>query len=258
MGDEGEFIFNDQFYSLYATTAEAEGGYTMSAATYAERFIHPDDIWRMAHEITLIKGTEDQKSLHTIEHRIIRRDGEVRHIAVRYMQYMNNQTGSIKTIGANQDITDSKIAEEKLLAAKQAADAANLAKSKFLANMSHEIRTPLNGIMGMLQLMQMQTTDETSREHAAEALSSCSQLSLLLGDILDLSRIEADRLVLEHKPFVLQDIMESVSTLFGPSADQAGADGELRGRRRHSPPCGRRLQAATDTQQPGWQCDQVH
>ncbi len=217
-----EFTFNDQFFSLYGTTVEREGGYTIPAAEYVQEFFHPDDMWMMDREIERIIDTDDVDAPQMVEHRIIRRDGEERHMAVRYKQLRDRLGKTIKTIGVNQDITDRKRTEQKLIEAKLAAETANQAKSEFLANMSHEIRTPLNGIIGMLQLIQLKTPDNTSSEYATTALSSCKRLARLLGDILDLSRIEANRMSLAQEPFALQGVMESVETLFRSSVNQAG------------------------------------
>lgn len=220
--DTISYTFDDQFYSLYSTTAEQEGGYTMSAETYVQTFVHPDDIPLVTAEIEGARHKTTLDPFTQLEHRIIRRDGETRFIAVRYKRILENRGRSIKVIGVNQDITHRKRIEEKLVAAKRAAEDANQAKSHFLANMSHEIRTPLNGIMGMLQLLQMTDLSPKPRQHTDMAIDSCKRLSQLLGDILDLSRIEAGEMTLIHQPFTLQDVMESVGKMFGPAASQAG------------------------------------
>ncbi|HTY51840.1 MAG TPA: PAS domain S-box protein [Methanomicrobiales archaeon] len=110
----GIFIFDDRFYKLYGTTAEREGGTRMSAEKYAREFCHPDDVHMVADEVKKAIETTDPGFTSTIEHRIIRRDGDVRHIVVRYSITKDAAGRTIRTQGANQDITDRKKAESAL------------------------------------------------------------------------------------------------------------------------------------------------
>jgi diguanylate cyclase (GGDEF)-like protein/PAS domain S-box-containing protein len=113
--DEGkqEFIFDDAFYALYGTTAEREGGYRMARNEYFRRFLHPEDLARVmkfSDENRLRRGTELPAS-H--EHRAIRRDdGRVMHVATRVRVVRDEEGRIVKVIGANQDITEQKRAEE--------------------------------------------------------------------------------------------------------------------------------------------------
>jgi PAS domain S-box-containing protein len=108
------FTFNDRFYALYGTTAEREGGYQMSAETYAREFLFPEDMHIVAEEIAKGLATTDPDAAGTVEHRIRRRDGEIRHIVVRISAIKNSEGLTIKTRGVNQDITERKRAEEEL------------------------------------------------------------------------------------------------------------------------------------------------
>jgi hypothetical protein len=111
----GLFTFNDRFYALYGTAAEREGGYQMSAETYAREFLLPEDVHVVADAIARSQATADPNASHQLEHRIRRRDGEIRHVAVRISVIRDPQGRTIKTRGVNQDITARKRAEEALL-----------------------------------------------------------------------------------------------------------------------------------------------
>ena len=99
---------------------------------------------------------------------------------------------------------------------KKKAELANAAKSQFLANMSHEIRTPLNGVLGMLQLIKSGVANDELEQYADMAIRSGTRLTNLLGDILDLSRIEAGRMPIVKKPFAMDDIFASLAETFSP------------------------------------------
>ncbi|MCB4361399.1 ATP-binding protein [Quatrionicoccus australiensis] len=111
---------------------------------------------------------------------------------------------------------------QTLLLAKEAAESANRAKSVFLANMSHELRTPMHGIMGMIQLVRGRVGDAKAQRQLDMARESANRLLLIINDILDISKIEADRLVLDVADFKLDRVLDNVVSLVGLSAEHKG------------------------------------
>jgi signal transduction histidine kinase/CheY-like chemotaxis protein len=121
-----------------------------------------------------------------------------------------------------EEVTQRKNIQSDLILMKDKAEAANQAKSEFLANMSHEIRTPLNGVLGMLQILLVTCQDDKQREYIQTAIASSRQLTDLLSDILDLSRIEAGKLIIRKEAFDARELGRSVREIFTHFAEQKG------------------------------------
>jgi len=112
------FTFNDQFYAMMHTTAEREGGYTMSSTHYAQRFVHPDDAALVGVEIGKALTTTDPNYRGEVSHRVYFGDGEPGYVTVRFTVEQDEHGHTIRTLGANQNVTAAKLAElerERLL-----------------------------------------------------------------------------------------------------------------------------------------------
>ncbi len=144
------------------------------------------------------------------------------------------------TVGFARDITDRKQVEEELARhrqhlkelvrertvelteAKVAAETANRAKSTFLASMSHELRTPMNGIMGMIEMAKRRMADPAGLDQLNKARTAADHLLGVINDILDLSKIEAERLALEEAPLQLGEVIGNLVGLLGHRAAEKG------------------------------------
>jgi PAS domain S-box-containing protein len=112
------YVFNDPFYALYGTTAEQEGGYRMTRQEYASRFMHPDDLPIFYNIVEQNDRRSGPEFVTNVEHRIVRRDGDVRHILAQTRVIKDDSGHPLRIYGANQDITERKLVEkdrEKLI-----------------------------------------------------------------------------------------------------------------------------------------------
>jgi signal transduction histidine kinase/CheY-like chemotaxis protein len=142
----------------------------------------------------------------------------------RWIRAYDHATPDGGRVGLRLDITVEKEQQAALEAARAAAEAANRAKSAFLANMSHEIRTPMNGVVGMAELLCDTGLNEEQRLFAETIRSSGEALLVIINDILDYSKIEAERLTLRPEPFDLERTIHEVTMLLQPRARARGIE----------------------------------
>ena len=175
--------------------------------------IHPED--RAELQRVYDKGHGD-----VLEFRIIYRDGSLRYVREKFETVQDDSGAVVSTFGYLQDITDSKLTELELLAAKEAAETANKAKSEFLSHMSHELRTPMNAILGFGQLLQATPggrLKDKGPEFIDHIVAAGEHLLTLIDDVLDLARIESGRVRLSMEAVdpgvVLKSCVDLVQTL---------------------------------------------
>jgi PAS domain S-box-containing protein len=168
--------------------------------------IHPDDVQRAR----LLFARQVEGEVIDSEYRIRTPDGKEKWIRDRAFPIRDEAGELTRIVGIAEEITERKQYELELVHARKGADAANQAKSRFLANMSHEIRTPMNGVLGMIQLLLETDLNPEQREYADVAETSGRVLLALIDDILDLSKIEADKIAIENIAFDLRQTVEDV------------------------------------------------
>ena len=182
-----------------------------------EQRVHPDDLEETHERVqAAIRGDCEFNT----EFRIIRPDGDVRHIRASATVRRNLSNCAVRVIGVNSDITELRRARER-------AEEANRAKSEFLASMSHELRTPLNGVLGMVELLSNTPVDDRQKNFLAACQQSGQTLLQLINDILDLSKIEADQLELDIHTFELKPLISETVGMLAWHTEQKGLATEI-------------------------------
>ena len=155
-------------------------------------------------------------------YRVARNDGKEVWVE-GVLELFTDETGRPRRmVGAIRNVTLAHQAEQRLVQAIAAAEAANRAKSQFLATMSHEIRTPLNGVLGMAQAMEADDLSRAQRARLGIIRESGQSLLAILNDVLDISKIEAGKLELEMADFDLGDVAGSARHAFAALAETKG------------------------------------
>ncbi|WP_202127817.1 response regulator [Clostridium sp. C2-6-12] len=175
-----------------------------------ENFIsgmHPDDVENYKKE--LIKAYKNKQTFRS-EYRLKTTDGEYKNILSRANPIFLTNGQLSGFVGIDLDVTSDKKTREELLKLKEAAEAANKAKSEFLANMSHEIRTPLNGIIGMTDLTLSSELTQEQKENLNIVKNCAHTLLSLINNILDLSKLEAEKVIIEEIDFDIRCLIQKV------------------------------------------------
>ena len=195
----------------------AEDEFPDNRHAWLER-VHPDD--RAALDDALKAHLRQQADIFQCEYRIRNKDGSWSWALVRGKALFGPDARARRMVGTHADITRQKNAEADLRQAKEAAEAADRAKSEFLAVMSHEIRTPMNGVLGFTNLLLDTPLGPEQRDWLLTIHSSGESLLTLINDILDFSKIESGHMEPEQNPVSVQRCIEEVLDLLWSKASE--------------------------------------
>ena len=183
------------------------------------------DDFRPSPEVTaqILSAVADHDS-GNLEYQITNRHGETIWVETNFAVAQRFDDGLTRTVFIMRNICDRKQAEADLRQAKELAEEANLAKGEFLANMSHEIRTPMNGVLGMNGLLLQTVLNGEQRKYAEAVQESAEGLLVVINDILDISKLEAGKVEIEHTSFGMVGMVESAVSLLAAKASAKGID----------------------------------
>jgi PAS domain S-box-containing protein len=226
--------WDERMFELYGSSGERFS----SAVDAWETSLHPDD--RQA-AIALIDSALRGESKFDTEFRVIHPDGTVRHLKANGLVLRGPDGKPQRMLGVNADITDEKLAKNKLQkayaeieakviertteleAAKVAAENASKAKDLFLATLSHELRSPLSAILSWTQLMERgMLSPEKTQVGIRTIKESVWAQNQLIGDLLDLSRISTGKLSIDRQPTEIIEVLKAAIEVIRPSAEQRG------------------------------------
>ncbi len=182
--------------------------------------VHPDD---SASAMAAVRAHLDGDTSHfEVTFRFRHKQGHYLWVLSRGLAVRDAEGNPSRMVGTHTDITAQKRAEEALIQAKEAAEAASRAKSEFLANMSHEIRTPMNGVLGMLNLTLDTGLSDEQRDYLMMAQTSANSLLHIINDILDFSKIEAGRLDVQPEAVDIRAIVNEMQRLHEHRCQEKG------------------------------------
>ena len=220
---EGRLIAPQRSWTAF--TGQDEADYRGWGWTDA---VHPDD---RAYSAEVWSAAVRNRTVYLVEHRLRRHDGAWRIMEARAVPILDAGGEVGEWIGVHTDITARREAEDAVEAARDAAEAANRAKSQFIANMSHELRTPLSAVIGYSEML-AEEIEDLGQPHLiadlAKIESSARHLLGLINDVLDLSKIEAGRMTMSVVEFDTRAMLRDVIAASGALAARRGNRLELR------------------------------
>jgi PAS domain S-box-containing protein len=205
---------NDQYLQLTGYSLEEVRGH------HNNEFVVPDTY--TGPEMTAMWEKLGRGQSHTRTSRRIVRGGGLLWLQANYNPILAPEGKPYKIVAFGTDVTDQVMMKDALAEAKEAAEAANRAKSSFLATMSHEIRTPMNGVLGMLELLTLTRLDAEQRSTLDVVRDSGRTLQRIIDDILDFSKIDAGKLDLRPVPSSISSAVDTARDIFSGNASSKG------------------------------------
>jgi PAS domain S-box-containing protein len=184
--------------------------------------VHPDD---RGHAADAWAACVEARQTYEVEYRLRRHDGAWRAMEVRGVPVLAEDGSLREWVGTCVDVTERKEAEETVERARQAAEAANRAKSQFIANMSHELRTPLSAVIGYSEMLGEELEDigqAALLPDLRKIEAAARHLLSLINDVLDISKIEAGRMTASAETFAVAELLRDVSDSTGSLVEKKG------------------------------------
>jgi PAS domain S-box-containing protein len=216
--------WSDELYRIYGLDSST---FAASYDAFLAR-VHPEDVEPVRRHVTKAVSSGERM---TFEHRIVRPDGSVRVLAAQADVVRGTNGRPLRLTGTAQDVTEQRRAEEERAAlarehaARVEAEEANRAKDQFMATLSHELRTPLNAVLGWSHMLLQHTLDEGARQRAIESIYRNAMIqSQLVSDMLDISRMTGQQIVLDVGLVDLPSLVESTVEALRPAAVEKGIE----------------------------------
>ena len=207
----GDVYFSDELFNIL----EIDRAVTPSIDLFKSCLISENDSILFDEKISAVQLNVQRE---WFSHTILGKQGTIKYIN-EYIKCLTDENNyPLKVLGTVQDVSIQKEIEQELIDAKNLAEESVKLKERFLTNMSHEIRTPMNGVVGFAKILEETTLDENQLQSVLAIRTAGENLMTIINDILDLSKIEADKMVFETIPFSISKTVNSVVELIGASA----------------------------------------